>query len=300
MGNLKKSVQALLAHVNADIGRLPAPVLRDLAPLLAQAQRETEHALREWLKNVPDGAERFTAQQYRRALVQLREATAAIRQTQPVLAKGLLAGGRRAGGMAVSHLQQEYAFYAARFGGSIAPIPIQVASVVAHGEKMLIPRFRSSAARYAGSIGQDIRTQLGVGVVRGESFHQLAMRLVRLGGPRGAIALRGVRGAPGAYVEHIGEGLFKRYRGWADRLVRTEMVNAYNVQAAEGLREAADVVPGLMQKWDATTDRVCPICKALDGAIARVGRPFRGGYMQPPAHPNCRCALIAWHRDWRD
>jgi len=36
----------------------------------------------------------------------------------------------------------------------------------------------------------------------------------------------------------------------------------------------------------------CEICALNDGAVVNIGSPFPSGVIQPPQHPNCRCALI--------
>ncbi len=41
-----------------------------------------------------------------------------------------------------------------------------------------------------------------------------------------------------------------------------------------------------------TTFDPCPICAQNDGQTVGIGAPFPSGHTQPPAHPNCRCALL--------
>jgi SPP1 gp7 family putative phage head morphogenesis protein len=36
----------------------------------------------------------------------------------------------------------------------------------------------------------------------------------------------------------------------------------------------------------------CDVCALNDGAVVNIGSPFPSGVIQPPQHPNCRCALI--------
>jgi SPP1 gp7 family putative phage head morphogenesis protein len=36
----------------------------------------------------------------------------------------------------------------------------------------------------------------------------------------------------------------------------------------------------------------CDICAPNEGQVVQVGQPFKSGHTQPPAHPNCRCALL--------
>ena len=134
----------------------------------------------------------------------------------------------------------------------------------------------------------------------GETFDQLTTRLVKLGGPKGLVALRGSLGDPGVVAEHIGEGLFKRYRFWAERVVRTECAEAYSVHALNSLVEANEEDPGYEKRWDAALvrDRTCPVCKGLDGTAVALDAEFPGGYKHPPAHPLCLCTLTPWRPEW--
>jgi hypothetical protein len=36
----------------------------------------------------------------------------------------------------------------------------------------------------------------------------------------------------------------------------------------------------------------CDICEVNEGQVVNLGQPFNSGDYQPPAHPNCRCALL--------
>lgn len=84
-----------------------------------------------------------------------------------------------------------------------------------------------------------------------------------------------------------------RQRG--ENIARTEIMMAHRVgsqasweqAAAEGLinRDTA------MQEWMANPGACPEICVPLHGKTAKMGEPFEGGYMGPPAHVACRCAL---------
>lgn len=39
------------------------------------------------------------------------------------------------------------------------------------------------------------------------------------------------------------------------------------------------------------TEENCPTCSSLNGRRAAINRPFMGGIMEPPAHPNCKCTV---------
>jgi hypothetical protein len=294
----------LLDSMAEQVAALPEEVLRPLLPVLAQAERELEAGLRAWISQVPDGDKRFTAQEYRRALTQIKRSLDTVETARPALYQGLLGGSRDAGLLALAHVREEWVRFSLMFDETIRPIALEEASILARGKKALVPRFRTSAARYSRDVQDHIRRELAAGVVKGETIDQLVRRLVRNhGGPKGHVALRGVAGEPGALVEYIPQGLFRKYRHWADRLARTEVMNAYNVHADESIAELAEDDAGVLRKWDASLDfRACEICRGLDEQSVAVGEPFSSGILgrvdHPPAHPYCRCVLVAWHEDW--
>lgn len=298
MSDTAKAVASVLDTITGQIASLPDATIRAFVPVLQAAEKELARDLANYLRRV--GAdEKFTAQQMRNALLQIRQSLATIEKIGPELRRRLISGGQATASVAAGHLASEVALFGEIFGHSIRPVALEVSAMIARGNKMLIPRFTNSAARYAGAVGADIRQQLAIGLVRGETVDQMTKRLIKLGGPKGLVALRGKLGDPGAVSEYIAEGLFKRYGHWAERIVRTEVIQAYNTHAEIGIKDLAKEDPGMRSRWDATNDyRVCLICRGLHGATVPVGRPFSGGYSHPPAHPNCRCALVAWHVEW--
>lgn len=294
-------VDALLDVIAGQVATLPRATIQALVPILQEAKQEVKRDLARWLATAVNGRERFTAQQYRNVLVQLQGALETIDKMEPKVAGALITGGGRAGAAAMAHLRAELEVFGQVFDHTVRPIPLETAGIIARGDRMLIPRFRTSAARYVGDVRADITRHLALGLVRGETIDQLKTRLVKLGGPRGAVALRGVLGDPNAVVEFIGEGLFKRYGYWAERVARTEIIQAYNVHAHNGLEAYAAEDDGAMKRWDARLDaRVCLLCRELDGRITTVDGYFPYGYKHPTAHPNCRCAVVAWHREWSE
>lgn len=300
-----REVAEAMGAIGAQAARIPDSYLGELVPVLEQAQRELRTDLRNWIANVEDGDARFTAQQYRSALLQLKGAFAVIKNRLPADMQATLeAASDDAGQTALGHLMQQTAIMGAVFGDSIRPIQLEQAAILAQQHHQLIPRYRNSANRYAEGISDDIRRQLAVGVARGETFTQLTNRLVRLGGPRGWVALRGTLGEPGSYAEHIAEGLFRKYRGWAERVVVTETLHSYNVHHLEGLHRANAQDPGYKARWDATSDRVCDLCVELDGKVVDIDSPFAhragGAVRHPPLHPRCRCTLTPWREEWAE
>ncbi len=279
MSNLaNKQIQRLLEDINGEIGELARPVLAEIAPMLWEAQLELEAGLQRLLAQV-DGEDTFTAQQLRRALIQVRAAQEKIAEIEPVLVESFKGAASDASMLAARHLQRQLEVFSLRFG-DVSPIPLIPAARIASGEKLLIKRFKSSARRYSDSVQKDIRKQLAVGLVKGENFFQLANRLMKSGGP---------------------DGIFKKYRYWANRLVRTEVVHAYDSLALRGIQELHKEDSRIMKRWDATVDgRICALCREMDHVVVDVDKSFPGGFDHPPLHPNCRCAVVAWRSDWSE
>lgn len=133
--------------------------------------------------------------------------------------------------------------------------------------------------KYALEIEQlaaQIKQQISIGMSEGEGISAIMRRV------------RGVMGVP--------TDRRQGYRANFNRvqtLVRTLVNQASNTGAWHAYRANADVLGGY--QWVAARDeRVCPTCRGLDGTTYRLNDSYR-----PPAHPNCRCAVVAVVRpDW--
>ena len=99
--------------------------------------------------------------------------------------------------------------------------------------------------------------------------------------------LRGWKDRSG--VQH--DGIFEISRESARTVSRTLINGVANAGRMEMYEQNADVIDGV--KWLATLDtRSCLQCAALDG---RIWPPDEmDSVIRPPAHPNCRCAVIPY------
>lgn len=81
----------------------------------------------------------------------------------------------------------------------------------------------------------------------------------------------------------------------AETIARTEMIRAANQGTQITWDTAIDnglLAPAAQKVWIATNDtRTDTVCRDLDGTVVPVGSEFPGGYMSPPRHPRCRCAM---------
>lgn len=66
----------------------------------------------------------------------------------------------------------------------------------------------------------------------------------------------------------------------------TETNRAVSLGAMKTYREAG------LEKMEWETSDPCPECVQNQGQIVQIGGTFNSGAQQPPAHPNCRCALL--------
>lgn len=289
--NRREKVHAILDHVAESLDGLEKPVLQIVMPALNQAHHELEGSLRSWLAR-QDGRATFTAQRYRNALLHVRYAIDKIEASGIVLEHGLKRSLSTIGPLSVRNLEWEFKSFASVFGDSAQPIALDEAIIVSRGKKLLWKRFESSAGKYAGTVGARAQRELAVGMIRSETMDELTTRLsTRL--PK----------------------VFRSNRWDAERLVRTETMNAYNVYHEEGIVEASKEDPQMSRRWDATYDfRRCPMCASIDGQVVKVGEKFRaewttysrrGGVRHhamdvdtSPAHPCCRCVVCAWRNSW--
>lgn len=86
----------------------------------------------------------------------------------------------------------------------------------------------------------------------------------------------------------------KQHRYRAHMIARTELAFGYNNGEYNGIRQAqAQGYLGRMKKMavSAHDERVCHICRAMDGTTVDMDAPFPDGSLLPPFHPHCGCVV---------
>lgn len=96
----------------------------------------------------------------------------------------------------------------------------------------------------------------------------------------------------------------------AEVLARTETINSYSVATLDRYERAGVGEVTVSGEWATADDNdVCPICDAVAGTVATTSRLRNGTFqfdapgdapdylagtypLRPPAHPNCRCAIL--------
>lgn len=298
----REQVEAVERLVHESVQRVDAiapDALRRVMPALTAARDELRADLSAlWARD--GGFDRFTAYQRAQTLRALEAAFDRIEQIQPAMFGALGIGRKETGTLATKNLEHEVQRLSSVFGsGTIALPQIDTAAVIAEGSRMLIRRHTTSAARYAGSIGDDVRHRLAVSLAKGDTFEQQVQRL------RGSAEFRSVvsRHDTTAAAHGVSDAMFNRWRHWADRLVRTENMHAYNVQHDISIEHVnanrSEDDEEYLRRWDASADKVtCPLCKELDRTLATIEGTFKGGIKSPPRHPYCRCVVLAWLARW--
>jgi SPP1 gp7 family putative phage head morphogenesis protein len=260
---------------------------------LRQAEEELSAGLRKWLEDAK-GEDKFTAQQMRMALANTQEALRAIKELDPAMAHALEMTREGASVMAVGHAQQQLQRFSIIFDQDLKPLNINVAAIHAKGDRLLIRKHRTSAARYSEEMKRHIQRQLAVGVIKGETFDAMAGRLTRLAGPKF------LRPAGVDVAADMARGLMRLPKSRALLIVRTEAIHAYNTYHLEAINEMAEDDPEMMKRWDSSLDRRgCVTCRDLDDEVRKPEEVFSTGVMHPPQHPNCRCTVVPWMESWK-
>ncbi|MCP3669599.1 MAG: hypothetical protein GY814_04070 [Gammaproteobacteria bacterium] len=288
----RTQTQAILDQVNQEVAGLGNAERRRVLLALRQAEEELAVALAEWLKRKPDGAGRFTAKHYRQALAQIRGTRAVFDTVGTTLNDTLNAAGKTATVMSYEHIRQQWEHFSLSFDGEIKQLPITIAGRLATVQNSLLHRYRKISSKYTRETRKWVTKQLAVGVIKGETFDQMTSRLVKLAGPKGLIS-----NAP--LPDQMARGVLSFPRSRVSRIVRTEVINAYNKGHMESVAELAKDDDAVMKRWDSTLDRRgCATCRDLDGEIRKPLDTFSTEVQHPPQHPHCRCTVVAWKKNW--
>lgn len=80
---------------------------------------------------------------------------------------------------------------------------------------------------------------------------------------------------------------------------RTGLIQVFNIAAGHAYRQATEELPDLQVEWVTVQDRrVDPVCVALSGKRKEPRGTFPGNIIAPPAHPRCRCRIVAYLPQW--
>lgn len=273
---------------------LSNPELKAIMPTLYDLREKTARALAKFLKG-EEAATEYTLHKHRILVAQLDDVIKTAERELPAATlhdlKRELFGASKVG---IKKMEQMIKQGERKFTGTTSTLNIPLTKVLSNVKRTMMGRFETKSSKYAGDVGRRIRNELVIGVVRGETIGEMTKRLMGVD----VYARTAKKGATAVADKMADKVLFKSQHE-AERLVRTEIVNAYTESQIESLYEAEEDDPGYLKMWDAASDkRVCLICASLDGKVVTLGQNFPGGIQGPPVHPNDRCALVPWHRGW--
>ena len=90
----------------------------------------------------------------------------------------------------------------------------------------------------------------------------------------------------------------KQHRYRAETIAQTELAEAYNAGAQQGIKQAQErgYIGHVKKVWvTARQDNVCKHCEAVEGVSKEMDEYFDvgkcGRVLIPPAHPRCRCVV---------
>lgn len=271
--------------------QLSDPELKMILPVLYDLQEELAKGLHKFFK---DKAETYSAAKHAQTLKQVLGAiNIAEKELSPSTLAELKSGQAAFGPKSIKNMESMIKKGAAKFGHDIPGLRLPSARILLSTKLAVMHRYSSSAKRYGGEVGRRIQRDLTIGFMRGESIDAIAKRL--LGGNYQRLKDK----SPAKQADAVAEQNFFRNHSDAVRLVRTELINSYNVTQEKSLLEMEKDDPGWLMMWDATLDkRTCRLCEDLDGKTAKPGKLFMGKYGPPPAHPNDRCGLVPHRKEW--
>ena len=278
--------------------------MRSLLGVLERAREDTARAIFDWLKTHKD-EDQYTIAKHRSLIHQLDETMGLIKNklghaAKDDVTKEAVSAMHTAG----KHVNIMVETGREKFLHLSEPLHIDMSRLILDEKRVLMFRFDHSAMKYAGNIGKEVQRRLAIGIVKNESVGQLVRRLMKIP------ATMADRMTNMQKADKVASAGFFSAKWEAERLVRTEKVNAYNALQIAALKKdnataAADPEyaaiggGGWWKKWDATNDkRTCGICHDLDGKIVPLNQPFPGGVDHPPIHPCDRCAVVPWQEGW--
>lgn len=262
------------------------------------------------LHQLADAAEPRLRAAYLEAIEAIKQATSSLRLAaaiergdlavvDAILNRETLARGLRKAAGIIRQLTIEAAkLEKAAFGAAFTQINASAVQVAERQAGRLITRI-------SGDVRRQIRALIVESVSGGLTPMQAARQIVPLIGltPRQAHAVSNLRSRLVAQGAKDVSGAVQRYaekllRLRARTIARTETMAAANAgQQAIWLQAQANglLSPDAKKRWITTPDdRLCPQCASVGGQVVLLNEPFQtplGAVMNPPLHPNCRCAV---------
>lgn len=290
MARPKANPAETLRHNRAEAIKLANQIgVKRLKKQLEEAQRDLEQRLRRAEGLRGPGKDSFTAEQLRVTIVQVRDV---LRELQKGMKDLVLEQGKQASDKAVGE-QLEYLRRAERrFRGINARIPIREASMldrVRKGTESSIlhrierdpkhPGRKGVMNRYGSTVIEKFEEKLRQRFLARQSWDQVRNELIS-----------------------ESDFLQKAPAHWAERIVRTETMGAYNRAGWETTRASQQALGDMVKILSATFDgRTAADSYAVHGQIRRPHEAFVswfGRYQHPPNRPNDREVVVPHRVSW--
>lgn len=144
--------------------------------------------------------------------------------------------------------------------------------------------------RITDDLRAEIRTHITTGLAEGLSADTIRDRLAGIVPmlPRQSAKLAKLIES-GATRSEVQDYISAAKHARALMIARTETVSALNRAYKQRIEKHVERI-----EWRTAQDEiVCEICEPLDRERVRPGELFGGEFDAPPAHPNCRCTIVA-------
>jgi hypothetical protein len=305
--DVRQILAATLGDVEA-IFKSPV-VMRDVLNDLRNAERVLGKRLRDEVVKHGSLDSRFTGAQalamQQQVLVAIDYVQDRIRGKTAVQAEAAIQQGLKSTISTLEGLDK-------RFMGVATPLRLreadQLRAAAGTAKGTWARQFPTSVDRYGTKMLGEFEEVIRAGLVAGSSMNDIIAALTGHGGPKGTVSMRAVvtpKGVLRLQEAEAPEGLFVRNKYWVERLVRTEMLRAYNGARQVGMEESAKQIPSLKRKIIAVLDkRTAKDSLAVHGQIRNMKEHFVDGagrsYLHPPARPNDRETVIPWRTEWQD
>lgn len=192
--------------------------------------------------------------------------------------------------LAARHVEEQLRTFAAA-SGFTAP-PLQIEAAVALQDGLLLQHYQRSVATYGAELAQKAQAAIVEGTLRRQSWAAIERRIA---------------GISGIFAQDYygGNARDERRQSRAERIVRTEILSAYNRAHLldSAALEAQD--PGFLKQLVAVLDsRTGEDSIFVDGQIRAINKPFQDNqgriYMHPPNRPNDREIVVLVRPEWVD
>ena len=201
---------------------LSDPELKVIMPTLYDLREKTARALAKFLKG-EEAATEYTLHKHRILVAQLDDVIkTAERELPAATLHDLKRESFGASKVGIKKMEAMIKSGERKFTGSASSLNIPLTRVLSDVKRTMMGRYETKASKYAGDVGRRIRNELTIGVIRGETIGEMTKRLM------GAdVYARTAKKGATAVADKMADKVLFKSQHEAERLVRTEIVNAY-------------------------------------------------------------------------